>query len=138
MTPITCSVVDWIATSNEKSSWLTCGGWNNFITGFYRLNPPDNVSDPISLLEQGRCCSAIPEFSGQDGTCEYTYWGTTLDTCVFDTHHSLYKRTRLVYGWHAWVSNLFYRVSKKRKPLEIYHITHKPKYTHEKKDRHIL
>ena len=68
----------WIE-SFKKSGWSKCGGNNLFITGFYRLNPPDNTSDPISLLEQARCCSAIPEFRGQDGTCTSANWWRSLD-----------------------------------------------------------
>ena len=76
---------------NEEFSWLSCRRNNLFITGFYRLNPPDNTSDPISLLEQARCCSAIPEFRGKDGTCIWANWRHSLDRCVFNIRHSLYK-----------------------------------------------
>ena len=60
--------------------WLKCAANSLFITGFYRLNPPDNTSDPISLLKQAGCCSSTAEFSGQDGKCSDIYdWHYSLD-----------------------------------------------------------
>ena len=76
--PLKCSVADW-SESFDKSGLSKCEGDNLFITGFYRLNPPDNTRDPISLLEQARCCSSTPEFSGQDGTCTTANWWQSLD-----------------------------------------------------------
>ena len=73
-----CLVADWIE-SFKKSGWSNCGEDNFFITGFYRLNPSNNTRDPISLLEQARCCSSTPEFSGQDGTCTTANWWNSLD-----------------------------------------------------------
>ena len=78
MTPPTCPVADWIKSFKQSGS-SRCGEDNLFITGFYRSNSPDNTSDPISLLEQARCCSSIPEFSGQDGTCIDANWWDSLD-----------------------------------------------------------
>ena len=79
MSPLTCSVADW-SESFKESGWSKCGEDNLFITGFYRLNPPDNISDAISLLERARCCNSTPEFSDQDGTCETVFWGDSSDT----------------------------------------------------------
>ena len=90
MTPLTCSIADW-SDSFKRHGWSSCGGNNLFIAGFYRLNPPGNTKDPISLLEQARCCSAILEFSDQHGICEYTSWRDSLGTYVFHTQHSLHK-----------------------------------------------
>ena len=73
-----CSVADWSESFN-KSGLSKCEGDNLFITGFYRLNPPDNTSDPISLVKQARCCNSAPEFSDQEGTCKTIYWGDSLD-----------------------------------------------------------
>ena len=77
--PPNCSVADW-SERLDKSSLSKCERNNLFITGFYRLNPPDSTSDPISLLERARCCNSTPEFSNQDGTCTTVYWGESLDT----------------------------------------------------------
>ena len=77
--PPKCSVADWIESFN-KSGLSKCGGNNLFITGFYRLNPLDNTSDPISSLERAICCNSTPEFSDQDGTCKTVYWRDSLDT----------------------------------------------------------
>ena len=81
-----------------------CAGNNLFITGFSRLNPPDNTSDPISLLEQARCCSAIPEFSGHHVKCIWADWRHSLDRFVFNTHRFLHKCPGAVCGLHTWVS----------------------------------
>ena len=77
VTPPRCLVSDWIK-GFKKYVWLKCAATNLFVTGFYRLNPPDNTSDPISLLEQSRCCSSIPEFSSQHGTCINADWWNSL------------------------------------------------------------
>ena len=84
-TPPRCLVSYWI-DSFKTNVWLQCAGDNLFITGFSRLNPPDNTSDPISLLEQARCCSATLEFSSQHGTCINVYWQNSLDRYVFIIH----------------------------------------------------
>ena len=78
MTPPTCSVADW-RESFKKPGWSKCGKNDLFITGFYRLNPSVNTRDPISLLEQARCCSSTPEFRGHDGTCTTANWWHSLD-----------------------------------------------------------
>ena len=75
----TCSVSDWFE-SFKRSGLSKCGEDNLFITGFYRLNPPaDDTSDPISLLEQARCCSSIPEFRVEDRKCESADWKNSLN-----------------------------------------------------------
>ena len=89
-TPPRCLVSYWI-DSFKKDIWLKCAANNLFITGFSRLNYSDNTRDPISLLEQARCCSAIPEFSSQHGTCKDVDWRHSLDRCVFNTHRSRHK-----------------------------------------------
>ena len=77
--------------ASKKISGLKCAANNLFITGFYRLNPPDNTSDPISLLEQVRCCSATLEFNGHHITCTEAHWQHSLDRCVFNTYRSRHK-----------------------------------------------
>ena len=75
MTSLTC----WIK-SFKNSGWLGCGENNLLITGFYRLKPPaDDTKDPISLLEQARCCNSLPEFSGEDRKCESVNWKNSLN-----------------------------------------------------------
>ena len=88
MTPPRCLVSDWIK-SFSRNVWLKCAATNLFITGFYRLNPPDDTSDPISLLEQAKCCSSTPEFSGQDGKCSEISWQNSLAKYVL-VNNSLY------------------------------------------------
>ena len=78
VTPTKCAIADWIG-SLKKGGRPKCEEDNLFISGFYRLNPPNNISDPISSLEQPRCCSSSPEFIGQDGTCKYVLWGNSLE-----------------------------------------------------------
>ena len=80
----TCLVVDWIE-SFKSHGWSKCGKENLFITGFYRLNPPGKNNDPISSLEQAKCCNSTPEFSDQKGTCTEGKWRSSLDKYVL-TH----------------------------------------------------
>ena len=95
----TCLVADWIE-SFKKTGWSKCGKDNLFITGFHRLNSSDNTKDPISLLEQARCCSSTPEFRGQDSTCTIADWWYSLDRYVFNTRRSLYEYPRVICGLH--------------------------------------
>ena len=88
--PTTCSVSVWSESFN-RSGWLTCGENNLFITGFYRSNSSNNTSDPISSLEQARCCNSTPEFSGQNGTCIRADWRNSLERCVFNTYIILFR-----------------------------------------------
>ena len=46
--PPTCSVANW-SESFKKSGLSKCGKDNLFITGFYRLNPPDNTRECMLL-----------------------------------------------------------------------------------------
>ena len=85
--PPRCLVSYWI-DSFKRNVLLKCADDNLFITGFSRLNPPDNTSDPISLLEQARCCSAILEFSSQHGTCEKFDWQNSLKRYAFNISFS--------------------------------------------------
>ena len=103
MTPLKCLVSDWI-DSFKRPGWSKCAGKNLFITGLYRVNPPDNTSDPIPLLEQARCCS-IPEFSDQDGTCKNADWRNSLNKCVFITHRSFHRCPCMITGV-AWMNAL--------------------------------
>ena len=85
-----CLVSYWI-DGFKKHVWLKCAANNLFITGFYRLNSPDNTSDPISLLEQVRCCSATLEFNGHHIPCTEAHWQHSLDRCVFNIYRSRHK-----------------------------------------------
>ena len=103
----TCLVVDWIE-SFKSHGWFKCGKANLFITGFYRLNPPGGNNDPISLLEQAKCCNSTPEFSGQKGTCTKGEWRSSLDQYVL-THIILFHKCSCsVCGLHACM----YRVNR--------------------------
>ena len=98
--PPRCLVSDWIK-SFKINVFLKCAANNLFITGFYRLNPPDNTSDPISLLEQAKCCSSIPEFSSQHGTCINADWRNSLAKWVFSIH-IVFLTSGLMCGVHVF------------------------------------
>ncbi|CAB4024293.1 Hypothetical predicted protein [Paramuricea clavata] len=77
MSHTSCSNASW-RESFKSSGWSKCGKDNLFITGFYR-NHPYSDSDPITLLEETRCCSSIQEFSEQNGNCRTANWWKSLD-----------------------------------------------------------
>jgi hypothetical protein len=78
-----CSNASWWKSFNA-TGWSKCGKDNLFITGFYR-NHPYSDSDPISLLEEARCCTSIPaEFSEQNSNCTTASWWTSLNSYVLN------------------------------------------------------
>ena len=70
---------DWEESFNEPG-WSGCEKDNTFITGFYRLNPPDENSDPISSLQKAQCSISPSVFRGQNATCKSAYWGHSMKT----------------------------------------------------------
>ncbi|CAB4018787.1 neurogenic locus Notch -like [Paramuricea clavata] len=78
MKPSTCSDANWWKSFDAKG-WSNCDRDNLFITGFNRSPPKKNNKDPIYLLEEAKCCSAIPLLSSKGGECLAANWWSTLD-----------------------------------------------------------
>ena len=122
VTPTACSVADW-SESFKRHGWSTCEEDNLFITGFYRLNPPNQQTDPISSLEQAKCCTGSkPEFRSQDGTCTTASWWHSLERCVSNTNHSLHPECPhvVVACMDGFWNKIYSRGCSKREPLEMY------------------
>jgi hypothetical protein len=82
MKPSTCSVANWWK-SFDKKGWSDCGSnTNRFIVGFNRSPAKKNNKDPIYLLEEAKCCSAIPLLSGKKSECFDANWWKSLDKYV--------------------------------------------------------
>ena len=76
----TCSNANWWRSFDTKGL-SKCGKSNLFITGFKR-SPTKKNEDPIYLLEEARCCNAIPLLSSKGGECVKADWWKSLDKYV--------------------------------------------------------
>ena len=74
-----CRNANWLV-SFEKKGWSTCGSSIEYITGFYRDKKTPN--EPISLVEEARCCKAPLPIQNQPSTCVDADWWTVLDRLV--------------------------------------------------------
>ena len=94
-TPFKCSDVDW-SYSFDREGWSKCGKDNLFITAFYRKDPQPK-GDPISSLEEARCCSAVLVFSGTggQGECKRAHWWIILNKYVHKANHNTALHQRL-------------------------------------------
>lgn len=71
-----CRWANWW-TSFDKAGWSECDE-KEYIRGFKR-NGPIPRSDPISLLEEAKCCKAPGSYQETSQTCENADWWGTLD-----------------------------------------------------------
>ncbi|XP_027059482.1 neurogenic locus Notch protein-like [Pocillopora damicornis] len=71
-----CRTANWWG-SFDKKGWSKCGSSVEYLKGFYRNNKNNN--DPISLLEEGRCCKAPSPNQNQASTCKNANWWGVLD-----------------------------------------------------------
>ena len=65
--PSTCYTANW-TTSFDSQGWSKCGEKNLFITAIYR-SASVGSRDIMNSLEEARCFSSTPSFSGRDGVC---------------------------------------------------------------------
>ena len=80
MEPLSCSNANWWL-SFDKEGWSSCAKKNRYIKGFQR-NPPKQKSDPIYMLEEAKCCTAIPLWDKLDAECFEANWWLALDKYV--------------------------------------------------------
>ena len=76
-----CRMANWWTTF-DRAGWSRCGR-KEYVTGFYRNHKTH--SDPISLLEEARCCKAPGQYRDTSSTCEYANWWSRLDGLVLKT-----------------------------------------------------
>ncbi|XP_020621190.1 uncharacterized protein LOC110058869 [Orbicella faveolata] len=72
---VNCRMANWW-TSFDYKGWSQCDS-KEYVTGFMRNHR--TRSDPIGLLEEGRCCKALAPYQDTSSTCEYTDWWAALD-----------------------------------------------------------
>ena len=80
MEPLSCSNANWWL-SFDKEGWSSCAKKNRYIKGFQR-SPPKEKSDPIYMLEEAKCCTAIPLWDKLDAECFEANWWLALDKYV--------------------------------------------------------
>lgn len=74
-----CRTANWWG-SFDKKGWSKCGASTEYLTGFYRNN--QRSSDPIFLLEEGKCCKAPTPNQNRASTCKTADWWRVLDRLV--------------------------------------------------------